>query len=323
MNPQTRPKRHPSARLSDVLILADPDEQSRNKLFAELHQLPWEILATSDADGIVNEVRSHTKQRNVVLVSFPMPGLDAEALSVRLRDLPDVSVYLIFRVARRAPRAAARAFEMGANDVVTTQALSAELCARLQHASEYLSLESFRDSMCKNGVLLADMAVAALVHGGSYLNGQLSQEIERSRRYGHALSVIIAGAEHTGSAAEGALRASGRFLREHIRKDIDWVARYADRSFAIVLPETGAKNALRTAERLCQTLRQANLTSAGLRNGMIWNFGFSACDQTMSPQEANSSILLDTAENYLRSARRQGPNAVAGGYAIGGPGPGT
>jgi diguanylate cyclase (GGDEF)-like protein len=86
---------------------------------------------------------------------------------------------------------------------------------------------------------------------------QLTEEVERSRRYGRPFSLLMLDIDHFKTindtyghlAGDKALRALAALIRGEVRPT-DLAARYGGEEFALVLPETAAPGALTLAERL-------------------------------------------------------------------------
>ncbi|MBX6378244.1 MAG: GGDEF domain-containing protein [Clostridia bacterium] len=95
-----------------------------------------------------------------------------------------------------------------------------------------------------------------------YMEQYLGREIERARRYGHEVAVIVMDVDdfkgyndtHGHLAGDDLLRQYGEVLAQALRQP-DVVARWGGEEFVAVLPETGSEGALRTAERLRGLLR--------------------------------------------------------------------
>jgi diguanylate cyclase (GGDEF)-like protein len=132
----------------------------------------------------------------------------------------------------------------------------------------------------------------------------LENEIQRSRRTGRSFSVLLFDLDDlkkindrfghlTGSRA---IKRLGIVLRSNSRS-IDTPARYGGDEFALVLPETGAREAEQTALRICERLLQD-----GEEPGISVSVG-----QAVYPQDGTSiEQLLAAADSRLYRMKRRG-----------------
>lgn len=93
---------------------------------------------------------------------------------------------------------------------------------------------------------------------------RIEPEIDRAQRYNRPLSLVFADIDffkkindtHGHLVGDQVLQAVATCLRDGIRSDIDWVARFGGEEFVIVLPETDEVSAISIAERLRQTINE-------------------------------------------------------------------
>ncbi len=96
---------------------------------------------------------------------------------------------------------------------------------------------------------------------------QAQRECSRARRYGHPLSCLMLEVNHFklicsnmgDSAGEQVLRSAANIIGQWTR-DSDWVARFADAKFAVMLPETDLEGATGAREKLQKALREHTWT---------------------------------------------------------------
>ena len=125
------------------------------------------------------------------------------------------------------------------------EARVAQRTAELETAYEEIKLLSITDALtgCFNR---------------HYMNEQLAGEVERSKRYGRALSILMCDVDHFKKvndtwghpAGDAVLRVVGSTLRDHQRHGSDWVARFGGEEFLVVFPETSLEAASVLAEKL-------------------------------------------------------------------------
>ena len=95
------------------------------------------------------------------------------------------------------------------------------------------------------------------IYNSRHFFNQLKNEIERTNRYGHPLSLLILDLDnfknyndcHGHVAGDEVLAKSGEILRKSLRKT-DSAYRYGGEEFTIILPETDGQDAAHFAERL-------------------------------------------------------------------------
>lgn len=162
-----------------------------------------------------------------------------------------------------------------------------------------------------------DAAIAASLHDG--LTGlpnrraferQLMQEIGRSTRHGHALSVAMfdldglkAANDSQGHAAGDAiLRGAARVLRAVLRAH-DGCFRLGGDEFAAILPETSIDSAHQAVARCC-----ASLCAAGLGDGKV---GMSAGVAELVPGES-AEALVARADAALYEHKSRNRSAASG-----------
>jgi diguanylate cyclase (GGDEF)-like protein len=148
-----------------------------------------------------------------------------------------------------------------------------------------------------------------------YMLQRLEDEIERARRFGRSLSMLMLDADvfkafndtHGHIAGDTALADLAATLRSSVR-DIDVVCRYGGEEFAILLPETDAEGAFVAAEKVREAVAAHAFADAdGARTQRItMSIGLSTFPRPAGDREA----LLRQADDALFIAKRSGRNRV-------------
>ena len=145
----------------------------------------------------------------------------------------------------------------------------------------------------------------------------IESEHERWDRYGHPYSVLLTDIDrfkqvndtHGHLTGDHVLREVARLLEGRVRR-ADVVARYGGEEFAILLPETGRRDALMVAEHLRRSVEDARLLDA-----TTISIGVASIEQatmTTIPQ-----LLVQAADEALYDAKRAGRNRVVNSSPLG------
>ncbi|HLT28888.1 MAG TPA: diguanylate cyclase [Myxococcaceae bacterium] len=179
----------------------------------------------------------------------------------RLAERPPPGELSILAVAATGDGGAAleRAFRLGAEDVVGSDATERELVARVRQL-----LRRARQRRMLRALATTD-GLTGLANFRS-LSQRLEEEFKRSLRYRHAMAVVMIDVDHLKrlndrfghEAGNRALLAFVRHLRSNLR-EVDFAARYGGDEFVVILPHQTAAEAVIFAERLRQGLTQLRL----------------------------------------------------------------
>lgn len=141
----------------------------------------------------------------------------------------------------------------------------------------------------------------------------LDAEIERARRFGSPLTVVLADLDnfkrvnddHGHHAGDDVLRSFAGLIRSHVR-DVDVCGRIGGEEFAIVLPETDQTGAASVAERVRESLATVPVgVSKGGPVKVTSSFGVAELES-----EQSGSDLLRMADAALYRAKESGKNRV-------------
>lgn len=144
-------------------------------------------------------------------------------------------------------------------------------------------------------------------------NESLSREFARNRRYGTIFSLVLFDIDdfkvvndtHGHCAGDEALRQMSRRVTACLR-ETDAAFRVGGEEFALILPETGADQALALAERARRAVAAPTLRLSGVAGGLTLtiSLGLAACDTAIPGRKE----LYKAADQALYRAKATGKN---------------
>ena len=147
------------------------------------------------------------------------------------------------------------------------------------------------------------------------LTDRLVSELDRARRYGHSVAVLMLDLDHFKSVndtrghlvGDGVLTDTAEILRSAVRS-ADFVARYGGEEFVVVLPETSVEGAVTFAERLRERITGTPFAGgSGVALNLTVSIGVSLFP---GPRITSVDDLLSAADTALYRAKNDGRNCV-------------
>ena len=163
-----------------------------------------------------------------------------------------------------------------------------------------------------------------------FLADRFPAEVERSRRYGHPLAVILCDVDrfklvndtYGHQVGDRVLQSIATSLQSSIRQEVDWIVRYGGEEFLIVLPETPVSGALGVAERLRVAVESTVLETGDGAITATASFGVSGTGVESVPGAASTAgatplsvdDLVRAADLCLYEAKQKGRNRVVASH---------
>jgi diguanylate cyclase (GGDEF)-like protein len=250
-----------------------------------------------------------------------MPEMDGIELCKAVRNLQlDGYVYALLLTARNAKEHIITGLEAGADDYLVKPVHEPELIARLNTGRRFLALEhSLRAANERNRVLsVTDPLTGAF--NRRYMMEQLPRELERCRRYGNPLAVIMCDVDHFKqvndakghSAGDDVLQQFVARMQRSTRANSDWVARLGGEEFLIVLPETGFRGAMYVAEKIRTLTTSVPFVT---REGDVLatsSFGVASTESHGPDLAMKVETLIRAADQCLYTSKQSGRNRATG-----------
>jgi two-component system cell cycle response regulator len=304
---------------SATILLAEDDPVTRMLMTRFLKKAGYEVDAVANGSEALDKM---TKRYYPMLVTdWEMPEMDGVALCKAVRNMQlDGYVYALLLTARDAKEHIITGLEAGADDYLVKPVHEAELIARLNAGRRILNLEhSLRVANQRNRILSITDALTGS-YNRRYLMEQLPRELERCRRYGYPLSVIMSDVDHfkdindaRGHAAgDEVLQQFAARAQKSIRSNSDWVSRYGGEEFLIVLPETSHEGAMNVAEKIRTLIASTPFTTRAGDSVVTASFGVASTGPSGPDIALKVDALIRIADECLYRSKQGGRNRTSG-----------
>jgi len=250
---------------------------------------------------------------DLILLDIMMPGMDGYEVCRQLkktevtRDIP-----VIFITGKNDEQYEAKGFQAGAVDYITKPFSPLIALARVK---THIELKRRGDMLER----LAGLDGLTGIPNRRHFDQFLEAEWKRSCRYNHSISLLIMDIDyfklyndHYGHAeGDDCLKKVASSFSQSMIRSTDLAARYGGEEFACILPETDFEGAMVTADRIMKAIHALCIPheKSDVADYVTVSIGVSC----LTPQKAKKSIdLLETADQALYRAKRNGRNQIAG-----------
>jgi two-component system cell cycle response regulator len=288
------------------ILLAEDDTEEREALEAGL-ETDYEVASVVDGNQALASARLGVP--DLVMLDLRLPGLDGLGVLDALRaDMATSEVPVILLSGQADDATRVRALDLGAADFIQKPISLGELRARMERTLRHTRRQTHLRALAQTDVLTGLANLRAF-------RERLDDEVRRARRYGTALTCIMADMDHLKpvndafghGAGDRAIAAVADVLRSQLRAT-DLGARYGGDEFVLLLPHTGAADGRILAERLCARLATTELPIGDRKVSVRTSFGVAELEPVDG--EDGGAGLLRRADEALYAAKRSGRGRV-------------
>jgi two-component system, cell cycle response regulator len=302
-----------------AILLAEDDPVTRMLMTRFLKKAGYEVDAVSNGSEALD--RMTARYYPMLVTDWEMPEMDGASLCKAVRNLQlDGYVYTLLLTARDSKDNIIAGLEAGADDYLIKPVHEAELIARLNAGRRILNLEhSLRVANQRNRILSITDALTG-TYNRRYLMEQLPRELERCRRYGYPLSVLMCDIDYFKTINDAKGHAAGDEVlqqfaaraQKSIRSNSDWVARYGGEEFLIILPETGQAGAVTVAEKI-RTVTAATPFATRTGDAVVTaSFGVASTGAQGPDIGLRVDALIRCADECLYRSKQEGRDRTSG-----------
>ena len=288
------------------ILLAEDDADEREAIAAGL-EADYELVTVADGNHALASARLGVP--DLVVLDLRLPGIDGLAVLDALRgDLQTAEVPVILLSGQADDATRVRALDLGAADFVQKPASLQELRARIERTLRLTRRQTHLRALAQTDALTGLANLRAF-------RGRLDDEVRRARRYGTALTCIMADMDHLKpvndafghGAGDRAIASVAEVLRSQLRAT-DMGARYGGDEFVLLLPHTSGGDGRILAERLCQRLSTTELAIGERKVSLRTSFGVAE----LGPEAGldDGADLVRHADEALYAAKRSGRGRV-------------
>ncbi len=302
------------------VLIAEDNPVSRRLLEKNLIKAGHDVVSAQDGHEALEIF-----QRDffpIIITDWMMPRMNGIELCKAIRENSTQGyVYIVLLTAKDSKDDIIEGLEAGADDYLTKPFNAGELMSRINTGRRILELEKSLKKANEEIKILSITDSLTGIYNRGFLNDNLTQEIERAKRYGHDLSVILCDIDYFKKvndvyghqSGDDVLMKFARCLMGSIRNDVDWVARYGGEEFLIVLPETDIQRAMSVAERLRNEIAKKAFKTQDGKINITASFGVTGWNNRNQGNKISSEIMINRVDHYLYQAKNSGRNRIKGG----------
>jgi diguanylate cyclase (GGDEF)-like protein len=253
----------------------------------------------------------------LVITDWVMPEMDGLELCSRIRQEAFPSyIFIILLTGKGQKKDIITGLDAGADDYIIKPVDLPELLARIRTGRRVLKLERNLSNALEQvkTMLITDTLTGC--YNRRYLMESLPNEIKRSKRYGHSLSVAMMDIDnfkkindtYGHQVGDKVLCEMTSNINSAIRSGLDWLARYGGEEFMLILPETDLDGAKKTIERVINNLSTMIIPVGSETLNITLSFGVTTYDPINNTKGISEEILLKAADRYLYRAKKEGKN---------------
>lgn len=292
------------------MIVADDSLISRTMMHRVLSKLGFDLHLVSD--GLEAwELLQAEDVPTIAFLDWMMPGVEGIELCRKVRQLSHQHyTYTMLLTSRNHKSDLIEGLQAGADDYITKPFDADEIKARLLVAGRIIRFQeellTARDAMKKQ----ASRDYLTQLFNRAGIMEVLEKELNRSRRTGESLSVIMGDIDHFKRINDTHGHLTGDDVLFEVANRIkscvrsyDAVGRYGGEEFLVVLPGCDEAAAFQVAEKIRENICRTFIPMAGRNEIATMSLGVNAMQSA-----ASADALLAAADSALYRAKHSGRN---------------
>ncbi len=298
--------------LGGRIIVADDHPQQGKRIFEELAVDHRPVLEPDPEQAQL----AAGARADLLIVNAASQNFDGLRLAARIRSDEQTRHVPILAVVNGDDRGrAAKALEIGVNDVLPRPVDPEELSARVRSLIRQKRYTDFLRNNLDQSLELAVTDPLTGLHNRRYMNGQLGPLVKRACKGGEPVSALLIDIDHFKRIND----TFGHGVGDHVLRDfavrlatniraIDLACRYGGEEFVVVMPDTGPEDAHRIAERLRRHVAASPFRPSGVAEPLVVTISVGVA--TTEGEGDTPDALLARADAGVYAAKAGGRNQV-------------
>ena len=293
------------------VLVVDDDDAIREAMHEFIDRFGFVVHSTDTAEAAVDLLR--TTAVDVVITDIILPGKDGLALTDEIRRNHDCAIMVM--TGYTGDYSYEEAIHKGASDFVFKPVRFEELLLRLRRVIRERDLARERDRIVKELETLAITDGLTQLYNSRHFYRQMEVETDRSKRYNHALTLLLMDIDHfknyndTYGHLEGdkVLVRLGQVIKSCLRR-MDSAFRYGGEEFTVILPETRADEGSTVAYRIKDAVKAEQFDP--VPGGEAVSLTISVGVAEYAPSEDVASFV-QRADKAMYASKQKGRNRVS------------
>jgi len=256
---------------ADILIVDDEEgiRLSMQEFVTVSGYKTYTAASAEEALALLEE-----RQVDVVITDIMLPGIDGLELTDMIKK--DYNIDVIVLTGYSGDYSYEEAISKGASDLVFKPVRFEELLLRLKRVLKERKLTNERLQMLEKLKKLSITDGLTNLYNSRHFYNQLKNEVDRSTRYSHPLTMLILDIDHFKDyndryghlEGDKVLLRLGQVVKLLLRK-MDSAYRYGGEEFTVILPETDSEEAFTVAQRIRKAIKEIVFTPEPGNNASI------------------------------------------------------
>jgi len=296
--------------MENKILIVEDDVALSNMLSSFLSKSGYQAIISSSAEEAEKILKA--EKIPLILTDVRLPGVNGLTFTKNIKKQYDLDV--IITTGYSSEFSYEDAINNGASDLIFKPIRINELMLRINRVVRERSLINERDKMIERLKIQSIRDPLTGLYNSRHFFAQLADEIQRSERYLHPLSLIFMDIDNFKTindtyghmAGDQALLLIATKVQTCLRSQ-DTAYRFAGDEFTTILPETAADNAKLVADRIKSEMERDSLVI----------FGHEISKVTLSigvaeyQRNENKEQFVHRADVTMYEAKKMGGNSIA------------